>query len=182
MEKDRERWNKKFSEGLFITEPSGSVKQFHTLASGKMALDIAAGMGRNSEFLARHGFEVDALELSDVAIEKLKTIKGVNVIQVDLDNYIPEVNKYDLIICINYLNRKLFPRIIDSLKSGGILIYETLMLGEETAKLNFRRDFLLEKGELLSAFNKLKILEYKEFVTHARDNRSVNKALLVAKK
>ena len=39
-----------------------------SVAPGR-ALDIAAGRGRNSLFLAELGFEVDAVDVSDVAVE-----------------------------------------------------------------------------------------------------------------
>ncbi len=182
MDADRKRWNKKFAEGIYITKPSGSVIEFSTLAKGKKALDIAAGMGRNSEYLVSQGFDVDALELSDVAVKKLKSIKGVKVFQVDLDEYTLPQNKYDLIICINYLSRKLFPQIINALKPGGVLIYETLMHGKETEKLKRNPDFLVKEGELLQAFNDLELIEYKEFITTGKNNVKVNKALFVGRK
>ncbi len=182
MERDRERWNKKYSEGIYLTEPSESVRKYYVLSCGKNALDIAAGMGRNSKFLISKGFKVEALELSDVAIENLKKIKGLNVIQVDLDNHKLDKEKYDLVICINYLNRALFPEIKKTLKRNGILIYESLMKGEETDKLDRNPEYLLKKGELFSSFSDLEIIEYKEFVTSTINKNRINKALLVARK
>lgn len=62
------------------------TQKFYRLSRKGKALDIAAGLGRNSLFLAEKGFEVDAVELSDVAVEKLKNLhKNINVIQEDLD-------------------------------------------------------------------------------------------------
>ncbi len=182
MEEDRKRWNKKYSEGNYLTEVNKAVVEYSKLAKGKNALDIAAGMGRNSKYLVEHGFSVDAVELSDVAVENLKRIKGLNVIQADLDNYILEPDKYDLIICINYLNRQLFPLIKNALRPAGILIYETLMRGEETDKLHRNPLFLVKPGELREAFNTLKVLKYNEYIDYNKNNQSINKALLVAKK
>ncbi len=182
MEIDRERWNKKYSEGVYVIEPSEFVRKYCVLSPGKKALDIAAGLGRNSKYLISQGFDVDALELSDVAVKKLKTIKGVKVFQVDLDEYSLPQNEYDLIICINYLNRKLFPQIKKALNPGGVLIYETLMHGKETEKLKRNPDFLVKEGELLQAFNDLELIEYKEFITTGKNNVKVNKALFVGRK
>ena len=88
MIEDKKKWNKKFSEMNFPDIPSKVVVEYSHIAKGKKALDIAAGMGRNAKFLARQGFEVDALELSDVGIESQRAIKNVNTYQVDLDNYV----------------------------------------------------------------------------------------------
>lgn len=78
MIEDKIKWNKRFREMNFPDEPSKVVVEFAHLAKGKIALDIVAGMGKNSKFLAKLGFEVDALELSDVGIKSLRKIKNVN--------------------------------------------------------------------------------------------------------
>ena len=74
MIEDKIRWNEKYKNDSFPNEPSDLVKKFYTLSRGKKALDIAAGLGRNSIFLAQKGFYVDAIDISDVAVEKLKKL------------------------------------------------------------------------------------------------------------
>ena len=72
MEADKIKWNRRFgSEDSFLGErPSPfllqEIKRIKRLAPGKRALDIACGEGRNSIFLARQGFLVTALDISDV--------------------------------------------------------------------------------------------------------------------
>ncbi|ACO04863.1 MAG TPA: methyltransferase domain-containing protein [Persephonella sp.] len=161
MEADREKWNRRYTEEEFPwKEPSQILKKFYRLSRKGKALDIAAGLGRNSLFLAEKGFEVDAVELSDVAVEKLKNLhKNINVIQEDLDFFsIPE-ERYDLILNINYLNRRLFPQIIEGLKKDGVLIFETFLLEDDT---QMKKDYLLRENELLHSFLKLHILFYEE--------------------
>ena len=48
----------------------------------------------------------------------------------------------------NYLHRPLFPRIADALAEGGLLIYETFMIGNERFGRPRNPDFLLREGEL----------------------------------
>ncbi|WP_457623706.1 class I SAM-dependent methyltransferase [Persephonella sp.] len=161
MESDRKKWNKRYNEEEFPwKEPSQILKKFYRLSRKGKALDIAAGLGRNSLFLAEKGFEVDAVELSDVAVSRLKNLhKNINVIHQDLDFFNIPQDSYDLIININYLNRRLFPQIIEGLKVGGVLIFETFVL-EENSKMN--KDYFLRENELLHSFLKLHILFYEE--------------------
>jgi len=182
MIEDKIKWNKRFREMNFPDEPSKVVSEFSHLAKGKKALDIAAGMGRNSKFLAQQEFKVDALELSDVGIESLRKIKGVNAFQIDLDNYVLPQNKYDLVICLNYLNRKLFSQIKNALKPGGVLIYETLCITEKETGTVKNPDYFLRPNELRNSFSELNIIYYKEYERINNFDKKVTKASLVAER
>ena len=76
MESDRVKWNQRFgSKDYYLGDrPSPflvrEIEQIKRLAPGTTALDIACGEGRNSIFLARQGFRVTALDISDVGIAK----------------------------------------------------------------------------------------------------------------
>ena len=175
---DRERWNKKYLNGFAAEkDPSEVVKKFYHLAKVGRSLDIAAGLGRNSLFLAERNFIVDAVDISDVAIERLKTLHpNINPINEDLKIYRPEKNKYDLIININFLERSLFPYIKEALKKDGVLIFETFLEGSPSKN----NDFLLRKNELLHSFLSLEIVYYEESEVISCKNEKAFKASLVA--
>ncbi|MEJ5173199.1 MAG: methyltransferase domain-containing protein [Hydrogenothermaceae bacterium] len=181
MSIDRDRWNKKYSEG-FIAEkdPSEIVVKYYNLSKVGNALDIAAGLGRNSLFLAERGFNVDAIDISDFAIEKLKSLHpNINPIHADLKSYRPETERYELIININFLERTLFPYIIEALKPEGVVIFETFLEGSPSRS---NRDFLLRQNELLYAFLKLNIIYYEEKDVYTCKGEQARKAYLVAQK
>ncbi len=163
MKEDRARWNKKYRSGDFPRKPSGIVKRYHGLVCPGRVLDIAAGAGRNALYLAGEGHEVDAVDISDAAME---TLEGkdprVHPLCRDLDSYTISHEQYDLILNIRYLNRRLFPGIIKGLKRGGVLIFETYTekIGEKGHPI--RKNFLLRENELLHTFISLKILFYEE--------------------
>jgi SAM-dependent methyltransferase len=69
---------------------------------------------------------------------------------------------FDVVVVTNYLWRPLFPVIAESLAPGGILIYETFARGNETVGKPSRADFLLEPGELLRAFTRLKVIAFED--------------------
>jgi len=179
MIRDRERWNKKYLSENFPEEPSDIVKNFYRLAKKGKALDIASGSGRNSIFLYKKGFHVDAVDISDVALDILrKKEPNINTIQADLDNFNLPASEYELVLNINFLNRNLIPKIKDSLKKDGVLIFETFVLNEEAKT----KDFYLRKNELLHLFIDFYIIYYHEFNTKRHDGRNAIKASLVAVK
>jgi hypothetical protein len=54
-------------------------------------------------------------------------------------------------VVANYLHRALLPVLLAALRPGGVLIYETFMLGNERFGRPSNPDFLLRPGELLEA-------------------------------
>jgi tellurite methyltransferase len=157
MEADRIKWNRRFeSEDSYLGErPSPfllqEIERIRGLAPGKRALDIACGEGRNSIFLARHGFIVTALDISDVGLGKAARRAeeaGVMVYfqQVDLDGY-RFTEQSDLIINFNFLLRELIPDAVRALSPGGLLIIDTIMDSPELLA-SHNPAYLLRRGEL----------------------------------
>jgi len=180
---DKERWNNKYKNNPIPTKVVEVVKKYAKLATGDRALDIAAGMGRNSKFLAQEGFLVDALDISSLAIEKLENIENINALEVDFDSYKLEENSYDLIVCTYYLNRELFPQIERALKEDGIFIFETFMHHTENTKVPSNKTFLLNEGELEATFDeRYELLHIREFMEIGLCGEKSMKASMVAKK
>lgn len=164
MRRDRLKWNEKYQDQHDADEPAAIVKQYVELAGGKNALDIAAGNGRNALFLARQGFAVDAVDIADKGLAQFAgKYPGIQAICADFDNFDIPASRYDLIVNIKFLNRRLFPYIREGLVPGGIIIFETFLDSQYAAKNQPRcRDYLLRENELLHAFSSLKIVYYKE--------------------
>src|SRR5665647_1508831 len=141
MEADRIKWNGRFeSEDSYLGErPSPflfqEIERIKALAPGPDALDIACGEGRNSIYLAQHGFRVVGLDISDVGLAKGRKRAdqmGVDVDfrMVDLDECII-TGRYDLIINFNFLLRELLPAEFAALKPGGLLLFDTIMASSQ---------------------------------------------------
>ena len=58
------------------------------------------------------------------------------------------------IVVVNYLYRPLLPLLSQSLCSGGILIYQTFMTGNDLYGRPRNPDFLLKPGELSETLNR----------------------------
>jgi len=180
---DKERWDKKYKSNIIPSKIVEVVENYAKLAIGKSALDIACGMGRNSKFLAESGFDVHALDISEVAIESLKDIENIRAEIVDFDSYSLKENSYDLIVCTYFLERKLFPQIEKALKEDGIFIFETFMHDAENTKVPSNKSFLLNNGELEATFDeRYNLMHLSEWMDENICGEKNMKASMVAKK
>jgi len=184
MINDKQRWNEKYLVAPMPKETSEILIENIGLAKKGRALDIACGMGRNTHYLADHGFYVDAIDLSDYALKQVRDADNINKIDADLDNYVFDEECYDLIIKINYLDRNMFERIIKALKKEGVFIYETFVktpTGEGYHNPT-NPNFHLDLDELPKAFSELEIISYEEKDAINLRGEKVRIASLVAKK
>lgn len=186
MISDKQRWNEKYVSGFPMPcDTSDILKENLHLAKRGRALDIACGMGRNTHYLADMGFVVDAVDLSDYALSKVKESENINKIETDLDTYQLQMDSYELIVKINYLERNLFPQIIQALKKDGLFIYETFVEREgdgEGYHPSSNPAFLLKRNELPEVFSALEIISYVERDTTNLRNEKVRVASFVGRK
>lgn len=132
--------------------PSAWVVRFASLLrAGGQVLDFACGGGRHVRWLAERGFLVEAVDRDTDALASLATIPGVQVREADLENGPWPYNgrQFDGIVVTNYLFRPRLAELLDCVIPGGVLIYETFMLGNERHGKPSNPDFLLRPGELL---------------------------------
>ena len=154
--KDQKKWDSKYLKHIGGADPSSILQKYWRLASVGNALDIACGNGRNSIFLAEKGFVVDAVDISTVATTHLARRNPIiNVICTDLDSWIIPPNRYELIVNVRFLDRRLFPMIQEGLRPGGVLIFESFLDGETN-------NYCLKPNELLRVFQSFRIVYYEE--------------------
>ncbi len=136
----------------------------------RRALDLACGDGRNAAYLARLGFEVAAVDISDVVIDALQAAASdrglaIQPLRLDLEREPLPGSDYDVIVQLNYLQRSLFAPVAGALASGGILIVETVTRRHVDELGNqFDPRFLLDRDELLRSFPDLDVLRYQAAV------------------
>ncbi len=135
----------------------------------RLALDLACGAGREAVFLAMHGFAVEAVDDDPKVLARADALAarcGVRVATrvCDLerrDAALPE-GRYDLVIVFRFLHRPLFPAIERALAPGGWLVYEAFRRGQARVGRPSHPRFLLDDGELSSAFPSLVVEHYAE--------------------
>jgi SAM-dependent methyltransferase len=167
------------------SEPASIVCELLPLLPFGPALDIASGTGRHALMLAARGQHVTAIDFSSVALDVLEARArsvgahvrrgesiqeggqpqkdGLELVDAHLERIRLPERRYDLIVCIQYLQRDLFPQMARALRPNGILLMETFT----RAQLEFSGGprnpaYLLENGELREAFPELCVLFYRE--------------------
>lgn len=148
----------------FETLPSAWVPRFAPLIpTGGRVLDLAAGGGRHTRLLLDMGFSVDAVDRDTAALLSFSGPRClVRAVDIEADAPWPLGRGYDGIVVTNYLHRPLMPAIVAALGEGGVLIYETFMLGNERFGRPRNPAFLLDPGELLVACAGLTVIAFEQ--------------------
>ena len=131
--------------------PSPWVERHLSLIpSGGQVLDLACGSGRHARLLAARGYEVVAVDRDFAAISELHGLAGVTARQLDLErgDWPLAGERFAGIVATNYLWRPRLADVCALLDRGGVLIYETFMVGNEAYGKPANPEFLLRPGEL----------------------------------
>ena len=168
---DQTRWDRQHSSTAGADQPSSYLRQILESDAWHIprgiALDVAAGTGRNAIFLAEMGFTVVGIDISTVAIEKARRRadeKSLEItwLQADLEHIELSTDAYDLIVNFNYLQRSLFPQIRRALRPRGHVIFETYLIDQQAMGHPKNPAYLLDHNELLDHFRSFRVLCYRE--------------------
>jgi SAM-dependent methyltransferase len=133
----------------------------HLVPSKALVLDVAAGGGRHAAFFADRGHRVVAV---DRDITRLPDRSEIETLKTDLEDGSPWPlggRTFGAVVVTNYLHRPLMPAFLDGIERGGVLLYETFMIGNERFGKPSNPAFLLEDGELLELVRgKLSVVAY----------------------
>ena len=163
MNKIQSKWDRIHAENgsIEVPPPAYVLAEFSYLLPGSgKALEIACGQGGNACYLASRGLKTLAWDISPVAIAKLDNIK--NDWSPNLNAEIRDVTRvsfprdcFDIIVVSRFLDRTVSASIVSALKPGGLLYYQTFVVGKDPKIGPSNRDYLLTENELLSMFSAL---------------------------
>lgn len=139
-------------EHLRLAAPSGWVARFAALVPvGSTVLDVASGGGRHARLFAARGCKVEAVDRDAAALAQLQDVAAISTVVADLEQGTWPLagRRFDAVVVTNYLYRPHFDALLDCVAPGGVLIYETFMLGNERFGKPSNPAFLLEADELL---------------------------------
>jgi SAM-dependent methyltransferase len=177
-------------------QPLGAAEPFvvemldripRTDAIHSIALDVAAGRGRNALAIARAGIRVVAVDFSIEAMQQLAgharaAQLAVWPVVANLDSFQLKENSFDAIVNVNFLDRALFAQFQRALKPGGILIADTFLIDQAAIGHPRDRRFLLAHGELRTLAGDLTIEEYREGLVNYPNGTSAYRASIVARR
>ena len=144
-------------------------------------LDLACGKGRHSLFLSNLGFNVLSVDINSNSLNCFNgklIIKKVIDIE-NINNWPLEGGKFNIVLVTNFLNRKIFSEIINSVNKGGYLIYETFSEGHQNIGKPTNPEFILKPRELIELTNNLQLLEYENIYINNSSNHSFKQSIFV---
>jgi tellurite methyltransferase len=170
----KEKWNIKHLDRINQhekPEPNPRLKKLLTyLKEGGKALDIACGLGGNSMLLAQTDYQVEAMDISDVAINYIQTQAAkenlsieprvADLTTVDTEDW--QNARYNIMVITYYLDRALFPVVKNSIKDGGYFFMETFYQSPENEGQGVSEQYKLRSNELLDEFRDWKVIYFEE--------------------
>lgn len=187
-DEDRAKWDQRYRDGEYRPRkrPSAFLESWIDRLPHGRALDLACGAGRNALLLAERGWTVDAIDVSEFAIERARANAAERGLAVswrvaDLDDVDLEPGAYDLVTCIRYMSRRSMHRIPDALGDGGRLLFEHHLLTPLDVGGPPWGEFRLRPNELLEQFAPvLRIIHYEEGLFADLDGREMALVRMVA--
>ena len=155
---DADRWNARYrqeGEDWLQRQPHRLLLDTLPLLPRRgIALDAAAGVGRDSRCLAAHGLHTIAVDISEVALRlnrqrALSLSLPISCVNADLSHFHLPPGSCDVIVNFYFLERAALPVYRSALKPGGWLIFETFVTGFDDLP---HPDYYLQPGELPAAF------------------------------
>jgi tellurite methyltransferase len=165
----KQRWNARYAGAVAPGQPAPLLLKWLPRLPRGRALDFACGTGANTLALADAGFvPVIGIDLSIVGLKIGARAARQHALQVDwivanLESYALPTEAFDLICVFRYLDRMRVDHLINALRPGGALIYQTFTVGQIALGYGPRTaEHLLEPGELRALFAPLQLLHYRE--------------------
>jgi len=183
LRSDIARWDKKYLDRHPDFEADSLLSEYRYLMDGNgPALDIACGTGQNALDLASIGYQVVAVDGSEVGLrygytEAQRLKLSIQWLVTDLDQIQLPTNHFRLVIAFRYLNRALFPQLIECLVPGGLLIYKTFNLNHLAKRKDFNKSFLVQNGELSKFLKDLELI-----ATNDTENNKESTAYFVGRR
>ena len=194
---DRDKWDARYRSGAYEARVHPSalladwVDRLVLTGAAPRAIDIACGAGRNSLFLARRGWHVHAIDISAVALGRLRAAADaanlpVTCVETDLEPATSALDgiddhRYDLALLIRYADTALVEALPRVLAPGGFLIAEMHLQTDAAVAGPRSPRFRVAPGELRRAAAAFELLYYNEGFVDDPDGRTVALAQLVGR-
>jgi tellurite methyltransferase len=173
-EEQRLHWDQKYQEEMAsLTKPDpfflSAYRQFieDSFPEAGVVLDLAGGLGRHALWLTSRGWRVSVVDISEVAINRLRQTALQLNLRLELfalaaNEYEFEPAKFDLIVLFYHLDRSLCEKIMSALKPGGFLICKTSLRWDSDKRSTSISLNPLERNEILSLVPDLSVMYHRE--------------------
>ena len=150
---------------IFSRKPNAFLGEVTRTRKPGKALDVGMGQGRNSIYLARHGWDVTGFDASDegVRIARAQAARvGIKLSTrvATFDEFDFGENAWDLIVLMYVPARDIAPKVLRALKPGGAVVVEDRH--RDTRRV-WPEGGLFTDNELPTLFPGLRVLRYEDF-------------------
>jgi SAM-dependent methyltransferase len=173
---DAIRWNARYQREslIWLERPPRQLllDHAHLLPSQGLALDVAAGVANNACFLAEHGLQVIALDVSDFALQLARQRAderklNIHMAIIDLTEAWLPAEHFEVILNFLFFARPTIWNLRRALKPGGVLFLETFQKNGLPLK---HPEHYMNPGEAREIFQGFEILHWSERKIHKRGN------------
>ncbi len=149
---------------VFSPKPNAFLVEVTERRKPGRALDAGMGQGRNSLYLAAHGWEVTGFDIADEGVrlaraEAARRHLKITALVSTFDAFDFGSNRWDLIVLTYEPIRAIAPKVVAALKPGGAVVVEDRHV--DTRRV-WPDGGLFADNELLSVFPGLRILRYED--------------------
>lgn len=165
---DREKWDARYRAGDYgVGDPAWLGEFEEDVPKEGTALDVAAGAGRVSVWLARRGLDVTSVDISPVGLALAREAAADENVKIttrvtDLEREPLPEGPYNLVACFHYRQRALFPVICAQMAPGGVVVAELATTKNLERQSKPSRRWLAEPNELLRDIGVLNVVYYRE--------------------
>jgi tellurite methyltransferase len=165
---EAQRWDERYQRErdfwLELTPRQLLISYAHLLPTKGRALDAACGVAINATFLAQHGLEAFALDISEYALRLAKQRAnniGISLAAavIDLSNPWLPASYFNVIVNFHFLERATISVYRQALTPGGLIFFETFT---KCCDQNDTPIYYLDPGELKHWFEDFEIIHYAE--------------------
>jgi SAM-dependent methyltransferase len=181
---ERDRWNQKYREANKASNPmvpdpflpqAFSKYILPVFPNGGRALDLAGGAGRHAIWLAKQGWEVTLIDISETGVEQARRNAGplathIHFVVDDLTHFKTSQTHvghgFDVVMVFFHLERKIFSQLLHAIRTGGLLVYKTYTLAQAKLESGPKNPaHLLKPDELPQLAADLRVLHYREDIS-----------------
>jgi 2-polyprenyl-3-methyl-5-hydroxy-6-metoxy-1,4-benzoquinol methylase len=194
----REKWNRIYAaqevDHTALPAPCEVLRRYdYLLPDAASVLDIACGRGGNALWLAGRGYTTTAVDISDVAIERLTALAqgrelALTAVAAPIAEWLESLDgaaRFDVIVISHFLERSLIPVLIERLKPLGLMYQQTFVKEKAVASVGpANPDYLLDPNELLQLCGDLRVRVFYDpgYLADRGSDELVNESYLVAQK
>jgi tellurite methyltransferase len=178
---EREHWNRKYREApgsWLVADPflphAFSEYILPLLPRAGIVLDLAGGAGRHAIWLAKQGWEITLIDISETGVEQARQNAGplasrIHLVVDDLTHFKSSQTEFeaafDVVMAFFFLKREIFSELVTAVRPGGLLVYKTYTRAQAELRSGPKdRAHLLDSGELLKLASGLNVPHYGEDV------------------